>query len=49
MIKSQISGEFISFYFIWKQGNSSLANQILKTIKNSTELSGIWKLQKSKN
>ena len=49
MIKSQIYGGFISFYFIWKQGNSSLANQILKAIENSgVKLSPLEKLYQDK-
>ncbi|MGD1712686.1 hypothetical protein [Dapis sp. BLCC M172] len=33
----------IKFWFALKQGNNSLANQILKVIENSAEVFGIFK------
>ncbi|NES04464.1 MAG: hypothetical protein F6K22_17495 [Okeania sp. SIO2F4] len=39
----------LKFWFALRQGNNSLANQILKAIENSAEFSVIWKWQRPKN
>ncbi|WP_256386468.1 hypothetical protein [Hydrocoleum sp. CS-953] len=33
----------LKFWFALKQGNNSLANQILKALENFAEVDGIWK------